>query len=63
MSNILIQKKIKMLEAEIIKEESEIEKKKEKINVLYAELTELRNEEKKKFSDSYIALINRTEVK
>lgn len=63
MSNIPIQKKIKMLEAEIIKEESEIEKKKEKINVLYAELTELRNEEKKKFSDSYIALINRTEVK
>ena len=54
MSNIPIQKKIKMLEAEIIKEELAIEESKAKINVLYAELTELRNEEKKKFSDSYI---------
>lgn len=63
MSNIPIQKKIKMLEEEIIKEESEIEKKKEKINVLYTELSKLRNEEKKKFSDSYIALLNKTEVK
>ena len=43
-----------MLEAEIIKEELAIEESKAKINVLYAELTELRNEEKKKFSDSYI---------
>lgn len=57
MSNIPIQKKIKMLEAEIIKEELAIEESKAKIKKLKSELKTVKAEKEQSFANELLKLM------